>query len=266
VITFERVTARYPRAGTPSLVEVTADVAAGRVTAVVGPNGSGKTTLVRALLGRVPLVSGRVLLDRDDTHALTRREIARRVAVVVQREEPVFPMRVSEYVALGRHPHLGAWAAATDHEGPALRAAEAAGVAPLLARMTDTLSGGEWQRVRIARALAQESPAVVMDEPTSFLDIGHEMETFELFEGLAAAGRTVLVVSHQLNLVARFAHHVVLLGGGRVVAAGAPDDVMRASVLEAVYDYPLVVARDPAVGAPTLVPLRRPRPLPPSPF
>jgi iron complex transport system ATP-binding protein len=132
-----------------------------------------------------------------------------------------------------------------------------AGVSALLERHTDELSGGEWQRVRLARAIAQESPAIVLDEPTTFLDVAHEMAAFELLAELARRGRTILAVSHQLNLVSRFADHVVLLHRGSVVAAGTPDEVMRASILEDVYEWPLVVSRDPAVGAPTLVPLRR---------
>ncbi len=124
----------------------------------------------------------------------------------------------------------------------------------------DTLSGGEWQRVRLARALAQGGQALVLDEPTTFLDIAHEMAVFELLHRQAAEGQTVLLVSHQLNLVARFADRIVLLHDGRVAAAGTPDEVMQASILERVYDWPLVVTRDPAVGAPALLPLRgRPR-------
>jgi iron complex transport system ATP-binding protein len=110
--------------------------------------------------------------------------------------------------------------------------------------------------VRLARAIAQGGDAVVLDEPTTFLDVGHEMAMFELLSRLAGEGRAVLLVSHQLNLVARFAARIVLLHAGRVAAAGAPTDVMQGAVLERVYDWPLVVTRDPAVGAPALVPLR----------
>lgn len=124
-------------------------------------------------------------------------------------------------------------------------------------RRTDQLSGGEWQRLRIARALAQGGEALVLDEPTTFLDIGHEMALFELLADLAREGLAVLLVSHQLNLVARFASHVVLLHRGKVAAAGTPTAVMQGSVLESVYEWPLVVTHDPAVGAPMLVPLRR---------
>jgi iron complex transport system ATP-binding protein len=135
---------------------------------------------------------------------------------------------------------------------------ERAGVAAFAERQTDELSGGEWQRVRIARALAQDAQALVLDEPTTFLDLAHEMSLFELVHSLARDGMAVLLVSHQLNLVARFAGTIVLLNRGKVAAAGTPDEVMRASLLEKVYEWPLVVTRDPAVGAPALVPLRKP--------
>ena len=111
--------------------------------------------------------------------------------------------------------------------------------------------------MRVARALAQQARALVLDEPTAFLDIAHEMAMFELLHTIATSGHTVLLVSHQLNLVARFADHLVLLHHGAVAAAGAPADVMEGATLERVYEWPLVVTRDPAVGAPALVPLRR---------
>lgn len=257
MIAFEGVTVRYRPGDPPALSAVSLEARPRLLTAVVGPNGSGKSTLIRALLARVPLQEGRVKVDGLDTAALAPRDAARRVAVIVQREEPAFPMRVRDYVALGRYPHSGAWSGGAGDEAAVTKAATEAGVSPLLDRTTDSLSGGEWQRTRLARALAQETPALALDEPTTFLDVGHEMAAFELLSDLARAGRTVLVVSHQLNLVARFAHHVVLLNHGSVVVAGAPDDVMQARVLEAVYEWPLVVTRDPAIGAPTLVPLRR---------
>jgi iron complex transport system ATP-binding protein len=134
----------------------------------------------------------------------------------------------------------------------------AAGVAELAERRTDAVSGGEWQRTRIARALAQETDCLVLDEPTTFLDVAHEMAVFELLHKLALGGKAVLLVSHQLNLVARFADHMVLLHEGHLVASGSVNDVMQASTLERVYGWPLVITRDPAIGAPTLVPLRSP--------
>jgi iron complex transport system ATP-binding protein len=195
----------------------------------------------------------------DDVRTLSLTELARRVAVVPQREEAAFPTRVREYVALGRYPHLGLWRAASKADDAAVSdALDQAGVTTLAARDTDALSGGEWQRVRIARALAQKAPALVLDEPTTFLDVAHEMAIFELLSSLARSGLAVLLVSHQLNLVARFADTIVLLNDGKIAISGTPRDVMKADRLESIYGWPVVITHDPAVGAPALVPLRRP--------
>ena len=214
---------------------------------------------MRALVGRQPVAAGEIRLGDRPLDAIDRAEVARRIAVVTQREEPAFRLPVAEYVALGRYPHLGAWRSpGLDDRRAIERGLALADASSLLGRSVDALSGGEWQRVRLARALAQGGEAVVLDEPTTFLDIAHEMAVFELLSRLAREEQlAVLLVSHQLNLVARFADHMVLLHRGAVAAAGAPDAVMRADVLERVYEWPLVVARDPAVGAPALIPLRR---------
>lgn len=258
MIAFDGVRVRYAGTDTDALSGVSFRAPAGTLSAVVGPNGSGKSTLVRALLGQVTLAGGSVSVGGAPTATLGRQMLARCVAVVSQREEPAFPLAVRDYVALGRHPWRPAWGAPSDEDRAAVaRAMRDARVDALADRRTDTLSGGEWQRVRIARALAQSTEAIVLDEPTTFLDIAHEMACFELLAALARASRCILVVSHQLNLVARFADRVVLLSRGQVVADGPPDDVMRGETLERVYEWPLVVSRDPAVGAPTLVPLRK---------
>jgi iron complex transport system ATP-binding protein len=261
VIIIDRVSVRYRGRSSLALDDVSITAPRGRLTAVVGPNGSGKSTLVRALVGRVPLEGGRILIDGEPVRDDARRALARRVAVVTQREEPAFPLGVREYVALGRYPHLGLWRGMSAADTLAIdRAIELTETTPYLGRAVTELSGGEWQRVRLARAVAQGGDALVLDEPTTFLDIGHEMAVFELLSRLASDGQAVLLVSHQLNLVARFAGHMVLLHRGTVSAEGSPADVMQGGVLEAVYDWPLVVTRDPAVGAPSLVPLRaRPR-------
>jgi iron complex transport system ATP-binding protein len=257
VIRFEDVVLRYPHAASPAVNGISLESAPGRITAVVGPNGSGKSTLVRALLGRIPLEQGRITWMGERIERFDRRQLARELAVVPQREEPAFPLRVRDYIALGRHPHGGPFAGrnSADHDAVA-HAIARTDVEGFSERNTDALSGGEWQRVRIARALAQGGRALVLDEPTTFLDIAHEMSVFELLDALAREGQGILLVSHQLNLVARFADHIVLLHRGQVAAAGTPNDVMRGEVLERVYEWPLVVSRDPAVGAPVLVPLR----------
>ncbi|MEP7087516.1 MAG: ABC transporter ATP-binding protein, partial [Gemmatimonadota bacterium] len=257
MIAFDRAVIRYPRAAVAAVDSVSFDVPRGALTAVVGPNGSGKSTLVRALLRLTPLVSGEISVDGTALRHLDRRAFARRIAVVAQSEALVFPLPVWEYVALGRHPHENPWGVAPMRADASIAdALHRAGIAALADRRTDALSGGEWQRVRVARALAQGGEALVLDEPTTFLDIAHEMAMFELFARLARDGMAVLLVSHHLNLVARFADTMVLLHGGRVAAAGTPTDVMRVEILEEVYEWPLLITRDPSVGAPALLPLR----------
>lgn len=259
MIRFDRVTVQYRGAARPALETVSLQAHRASLTAVAGPNGSGKSTLVRALTGRHPLATGDIQLDGTSTTSLDRLAIARRIAVVTQREEAVFSLVTREYIGMGRYPHLGGWRGpgASDHAAVA-RAVLLTGVEAFLDRRLDTLSGGEWQRVRLARAIAQGGEAIVLDEPTTFLDIAHEMLVFELLARLAHEERlAVLLVSHQLNLVARFADHIVLLHEGRVAASGTAADVMKGPVLERVYSWPVVVSRDPAVGAPALIPLRR---------
>lgn len=250
---------RYPAAATNAVDGASFVSARGQLTALAGPNGSGKSSIVRALLRRAETPGGSASIDGDDVKTLSYSELAKRIAVVPQREETAFPIRVREYVALGRYPHLGLWRAPGQEDRHAVETAlSQAGVSELAARDTNALSGGEWQRVRIARALAQRAPTLVLDEPTTFLDVAHEMSIFELLASLARSGLAVLLVSHQLNLVARFADKIVLLDHGRVAIGGSPADVMKADRLEAIYGWPVVVTRDPAVGAPALVPLRRP--------
>jgi iron complex transport system ATP-binding protein len=262
VISFSDVVVRYAATTANAVDGVSFDAPRGVLTALAGPNGSGKSSIVRALIRRADVSAGRVALDGRDVKAYSLSELAVNVAVVPQREDAAFPIQVREYVALGRYPHLGLWKSPSSADVLAVEEALVqADVVSLADRDTDALSGGEWQRVRIARALAQKAPALVLDEPTTFLDVAHEMAIFELLHSLAQSGLAVLLVSHQLNLVARFADHIVLLHEGRVATSGTPAEVMRANILEAIYGWPVVISRDPAVGAPALVPLRRPRAL-----
>lgn len=258
MITFRDVVVRYPSQPIPALDGISLTAARGALTAVVGPNGSGKSTMVRALLRRIAIERGSIEISNAALSSFDARQFARAVAVVPQREEPTLPLPVREFVTLGRHPHRSALGALTNADNLAVdQAIHLAGAEDTLARSTDQLSGGEWQRVRIARALAQQAPIMVLDEPTAFLDVAHEMAVFELLDALAHSGHAILLISHQLNLVARFASHIVLLHEGHVAAQGTSDDVMRGPVLEKVYNWPLVITRDPAVGAPALLPLRK---------
>ncbi len=257
-LVLEHLTLAYAAKAAPVVRDVNIVAPPASITAIVGPNGSGKSSIVRGVLGLMPRRDGRILAGGTDLAQVPARIMSRHVAVMPQREALTFPMPVREYVALARAPFLGLWDAPTPRDGEIVHdAMHRADVLPFAARRTDELSGGEWQRVRLARALAQDTPILLLDEPTTFLDVAHEMATFETLSAEARAGRTVVLVSHTLTLVARFADQIVLMHAGEVAAAGTPRDVMQAETLERVYGWPLVVSHDPAVGAPTLVPLRR---------
>lgn len=264
-ITAEGVTVRYPGSRVPALDDVSMDVPGGALYAVLGPNGSGKSSLMRALLGIRPLERGEVRIDGIPIGGWARRELARAVGAVGQSETISFPLTVRELVAMGRYPYLGP----LEREGPEDRAAiERALVAcdleELAGRDVTTLSGGEFQRARLARALAQEPRALVLDEPTASLDVGHEMTILELLRNSADSGITVLLITHGLDMAARFADRMLLLSRGRVAAEGAPEGVMQEEILRRVYGWPLAVHRDPATGSPRVTPLSsmptRPRP------
>ncbi len=248
---------RYAPDGAPVVDGVDLALAAGELVAMVGPNGSGKTTLLRLLLGVLRPDQGDVMVLGRPVRAWDRRELARVVAVVVQREEPAFPLRVREAAMLGRYPHLGPLGAPRSADvGAVERALSRCDVTGLANRWVGSLSGGEWQRVRIARALAQEPRALVLDEPTANLDVGHEMALFELVSELAHAdGLAGLVVTHHLNLAARYADRLIVLHRGRVAAAGVPQRVILRDVLEPVFGWPLAVTRWREI--PQFVPLKR---------
>jgi iron complex transport system ATP-binding protein len=250
------ITVRYRRRASVALDAVSCQVSGSELVAVVGPNGSGKTTLVRSLLGLLPVERGEVLIDGRPLVQWPRRSLAQVVGVVGQQEEAVFPLSVAETVMLGRYARLGPLAAPGPEDRAAVqRALERCDILDLADRPIDALSGGEWKRVRVARALAQEPRALVLDEPTASLDVRHEMELFELFRQLVDGGIAGLVITHHLNLAARFAHRIILLDQGAVVADGAPVEVLRRDILSRVFEWPVAVTQwfD---GAPQVVPLR----------
>jgi iron complex transport system ATP-binding protein len=250
------VTVRYRRNAPVALDGVDCQVAGSELVAVVGPNGSGKTTLVRALLGLLPLEQGSVLVDGRPVGAWPRGALARVVGVVGQQEEAVFRLSVAEMVMLGRYARLGPLEAPRAEDQSAVRSAlERCDIVGLAERSVDSLSGGEWKRVRVARALAQEPRALVLDEPTASLDVRHEMELFELIRQLVDGGLAGLVITHHLNLAARFADRIVLLDRGVVVAEGAPAQVMNRDTISRVFEWPVAV-NTLSDGSPQVVPLR----------
>ncbi|WP_232666350.1 ABC transporter ATP-binding protein [Pseudonocardia sp. TRM90224] len=231
MITAQDIVAGY--AGTPVLAGVGLAAGDGAVVGLIGPNGSGKSTLLRTLYAALAPSGGAVLLDGESVAALPGGELARRVAVVAQEHPPELPITVAEMVLLGRSPHRGTFQAytAADHR-IAATALRRVGMREHAERGFATLSGGEKQRVLIARALAQETGHLLLDEPTNHLDIHYQHEILALVRTL---GVTTVVVLHDLNLAARYCDELVLLDAGRVARAGPVADVLRPEVLEPVY-------------------------------
>jgi iron complex transport system ATP-binding protein len=239
-----------------ALNKVDLTVSAGELVGIVGPNGSGKTTLLRMLLGMLKPDAGEALAFGRPAAEWKRRDLARRIGVVSQREEPAFPLKVRQAVLFGRYPHLGALGAPSRGDLDAVeRALERCDVGHLAERWVGTLSGGEWQRVRIARALAQEPSVLALDEATASLDVRHEMEVFELTAQLVKENNlTGVLVTHHVNLAARYVDRLVVMDQGRARATGEPNEVLTRDVLERVFGWP--VAMTEWRGAAQFVPLK----------
>lgn len=250
------VVVRYPGASVNALDGVTMAVPEGLLYAVLGPNGSGKSTLMRCLLGVTPLRSGSVSIAGRALPTWTRKALALHIGVVAQTEVLAFPIRVRDFVAMGRYPHLGPLQPEREQDREAITTALVrCDATHLEGRFAHTLSGGELQRIRLARALAQEPDTLVLDEPTASLDLRHEMGILELLRASTREGMTVVLVTHHLNTAARFADRMILLSEGSVAAEGAPQEVLREDTLERVYRWPVAVRPDPITGAPAVTPL-----------
>ncbi len=207
---------------------------AGEFVGLLGRNGSGKTTLLRALLGLVPEQGGAVSLAGRPLDGLRRRQIAQSVAWVPQEAGRAFAFRVREVVAMGRNPYLGRFAPAGPHDRDQIEAALAAtDLAELAERPITELSGGEWRRVLIARALAQETELLLLDEPTASLDLAHQLEVLELLRSLAREGRCVVASLHDLSQAARWCDRLIILAEHRVAAAGRPAEILTPERLAA---------------------------------
>ncbi|WP_299570034.1 ABC transporter ATP-binding protein [uncultured Williamsia sp.] len=232
------------------------DIAAGAITAIVGPNACGKSTLLRGLSRLLSPTRGQVVLDGRDISALKTKDVARRLGLLPQTSIAPEGITVADLVARGRFPHQRVLRQfSRDDERAVTDAMAATGVDALAGRPVDELSGGQRQRVWVAMVLAQQTPVILLDEPTTFLDIAHQIELLDLFGRLnRSQGSTIVAVLHDLNHACRFADVVIAMKDGAIVAQGAPADVITADLVEDVYGLPCRIIDDPESHTPLVIP------------
>ena len=243
--------------GATTIVDgLTVDVAAGAVTAIVGPNACGKSTLLRGLARLMNPVAGQVILDGSDITRLRTKDVARKLGLLPQTSIAPEGITVADLVTRGRFPHQTMLRQFSRDDQQAVADAMAAtGVTAIAGRPVDQLSGGQRQRVWIAMVLAQQTPLILLDEPTTFLDIAHQIELLDLFADLnAEQGRTVVAVLHDLNHACRFADQIIAMKAGSIVAQGNPAEIVTADLVEEVYGLRCQVIDDPETGTPLVVP------------
>ena len=243
--------------GGPMIVEaLTTYIPTGEITVVVGANGCGKSTLLRALARLLRPAAGRVVLDGEDIHRQPTRSVATRLGLLPQAPRAPDGVVVGDLVRRGRYPHqrlFDQWSA--DDEAAVARALELTNMVPLADRSVDELSGGQRQRAWIAMALAQDTPLMLLDEPTTYLDIAHQVEVLDLLQDLnRREGRTIVMVLHDLNQACRYASHLIAMADGRIAAAGPPTAVVTPALIERVFGLPVTVIDDPVTATPLCVP------------
>lgn len=238
------------------LHDVDVTIPDGELTVIVGPNACGKSTLLRTLARLLTPTAGAVLLDGEPIDQLRPKAVAKRLGLLPQNPQAPEGIAVADLVARGRFPHqrlLRQWSE-IDEEA-VIDAMAAAGVTDLADRAVDQLSGGQRQRVWLAMVLAQQTSLLLLDEPTTYLDISHQVEVLELTRRLYREGRTVVAVLHELHLAFRYATHLIVMAQGRIVASGPPDEVVTAELIESVYDLPCQIVKDPVTATPMVIPL-----------
>lgn len=245
--------------GRPVLTDVDFTVREGSVTVLLGPNGSGKSTLLKTLARTLTPSAGKVLLDGNDIHRQPTRTVAQQLGILPQSPTTPDGLTVRELVGLGRFPYQSLMRQWSRHDEAAVEEAMAvADVATFADRPVDALSGGQRQRCWIAMVLAQETDLLLLDEPTTFLDLKVQVDLLELLVSLAhTQGRTLLVVLHDLNLAAAYADRLVMMKAGRILHDGPPETVFTADNLKQVFDLDAQVIREPLAGRPVCVPVKR---------
>jgi len=257
VLELDSVSARYASSRDMPLRSFSLAIGAGELVVVLGPNGAGKSTLLRVLSGALTPTEGEVRLFGHPIGTRSRRLIASELAVVSQSEEVAFGYSVRDVVMMGRAAHQGDWMRASPNDHAIVeRAIVRCDLGDLVDRAVSELSGGEQKRVAIARALAQAPRVLLLDEPTVFLDVRHQVALFDLLEEEVARGLACVAVMHDLNAAAQYASRVVLLKAGRLVAAGTVDEVMTQAHLRETFDSDLYVGESEAMGARIFLPMR----------
>lgn len=231
----------------------------GKFTAIIGPNGCGKSTLLRTLSRLMKPLGGQVRLDGEAIQRFATKEVARRIGLLAQNASAPGDITVQELVARGRYPHQPLFTRWRDEDERAVqKAMDATGVTALADQSVDTLSGGQRQRAWIAMVLAQETSILLLDEPTTWLDISHQIDLLELLSALnREQGYTLTAVLHDLNQACRYANHLIALRDGKIIAEGAPSEIVDAALIEAIYGLRCMIIEDPVTGTPLVVPLGR---------
>lgn len=238
--------------------ELSLHIEAGAITVLVGPNGCGKSTLLRGLSRLLKPVSGSVMLDGRDIHAMKAKDLARQLGILPQSPTAPEGLTVHELVAQGRYPHQSWFQQWSEKDERIVQEAlDTTNLSLFADRAVDTLSGGQRQRAWIAMALAQQTDILLLDEPTTYLDLAYQMDVLDLLDDLNVAGRTIVMVLHDLNQAARYADTMVALRGGQIVAQGKPAQVMTPDTILQVFGLKAEVVADPVTGTPMCVPIGR---------